>query len=186
MNRNFTRFAFTMSVKEAQERYGTRHAYARMESSGDRYVLTDKEASFIQSRDSFYMATVGENGWPYVQFRGGPIGFLKVIDNTTLGYADFRGNGQYISTGNIHASHKAALLLMDYASRRRLKIWVEATIIEAEQDAALARQLTMPDYDARIERLVKLSIQAWDWNCPQHITPRYTIDEISEIGLTQQ
>jgi predicted pyridoxine 5'-phosphate oxidase superfamily flavin-nucleotide-binding protein len=182
MNRNFTRFAFTQSVKKAQERYGTRHAYARMEKAGDRYVLTDKEAAFIQSRDSFYMATVGENGWPYVQFRGGPKGFLKVIDATTLGYADFRGNGQYISTGNIESSHKAALILMDYSARQRLKIWAEATIMEAEQDADLMRQLTMPDYDARIERLVLLDIQAWDWNCPQHITPRYTIDELK--GLT--
>lgn len=178
MNRNFTRFAFTESVKKEQERYGTRHAYARMETAGDRYVLTDKEASFIQSRDSFYMATVGENDWPYVQFRGGPSGFLKVIDDTTLGYADFRGNGQYISTGNIQASHKASLILMDYPSRKRLKIWVEATIFGAEQDAELAQKLTMPDYDARIERLVVLAVQAYDWNCPQHITPRYTTDEI--------
>ena len=181
MNRNFTKFAFTESVKKAQERYGTRRSYARMETAGDRYVLTDKEVSFIQSRDSFYMATVGENDWPYVQFRGGPRGFLKVIDETTLGYADFRGNGQYISTGNIQASHKASLILMDYPSQQRLKIWVEATIIEAEQDIELAQHLTMPDYDARIERLVILSIQAYDWNCPQHITPRYTLDEINSL-----
>jgi len=181
MNRNFTRFAFTESVKKAQERYGTRRSYARMETAGDRYVLTDKEAAFIQSRDSLYMATVGENGWPYVQFRGGPRGFLKVIDATTLGYADFRGNGQYISTGNIQASHKAALILMDYPSQQRLKIWVEATIIEAELDEALAQQLTMPDYEARIERLVMFAVQAYDWNCPQHITPRYTADEIKEL-----
>ncbi len=181
MNRNFTRFAFTESVKKAQERYGTRHAYARTEKTGDRYVLTDKETSFIQSRDSFYMATVGENDWPYVQFRGGPEGFLKVVDDTTLGYADFRGNGQYISTGNIQASHKAALILMDYPSQQRLKIWVEATIMDVGQDVELAQQLTMPDYEARIERLVVLVIQAWDWNCPQHITPRYTIDEIKAL-----
>ncbi len=182
MNQNFTRFAFTESVKKAQERYGTRHAYARMEKAGDRYALTDKEASFIQSRDSFYMATVGENDWPYAQFRGGPRGFLKVIDATTLAYADFRGNGQYISTGNIQASHKAALMLMDYPSQQRLKIWVEANIIDGEQDVELAQQLTMPDYEARIERLVVLDVQAWDWNCPQHITPRYTLDEIKVLN----
>ena len=185
MGRNFTKYTFTESVKKAQERYGTRHAYARMETAGDRYVLMDKESSFIQSRDSFYMASVGENGWPYVQFRGGPKGFLKVIDDTTLAYADFRGNGQYISTGNIQASRKAALILMDYPSRQRLKIWVEASIIEAEQDAELAQQLTMPDYSARIERLVILAIQAYDWNCPQHITPRYTIDEIKALTVKQ-
>ena len=181
MNKNFTRFTFTGSVKKAQERYGTRRSYARMETAGDRYVLTDKEASFIQSRDSFYVATVGENGWPYVQFRGGPKGFLKMIDATTLGYADFRGNGQYISTGNIQASHKAALILMDYPSRQRLKLWVEATIIEAEQDAELMQRLAMPDYKARIERLVIFAVQAYDWNCPQHITPRYTVEEIKAL-----
>ena len=178
MNRNFTKFAFTESVKKEQERYGTRRSYARMERSGDRYVLGDKETSYIQSRDSFYMATVGENGWPYVQFRGGPKGFLRAIDDTTLGYADFRGNGQYISTGNMKAGTKAALILMDYSSRQRLKIWVETKIIEAKKDVGLLRQLEMKDYEARIERLVIFSVQAYDWNCPQHITPRYTVEEI--------
>lgn len=181
MNHNFTKFAFTESVKNVQERYGTRSTYARMETSGDRYVLTDREASFIQSRDSFYMATVGENGWPYVQFRGGQKGFLKVIDNTTLGYADFRGNGQYISTGNMQASNKATLILMDYPSQQRLKIWVEVTINEVEQNAELMQQLEMPDYKARIERLVILTVQAYDWNCPRHITPRYTVEEIKAL-----
>lgn len=103
MSQNFTKLAFTGSVKRAQERYGTRRSYVRMENAGDRYRLTDRETAFIASRDSVYMATVGENGWPYVQFRGGPKGFLNVLDDTTLGYADFRGNGQYISTGNIEA-----------------------------------------------------------------------------------
>ena len=183
MNQNFTKFAFTDSVKRAQERYGTRRSYARMEAAGDRYALTDREASFIQASDSLYMATVGENGWPYVQFRGGPIGFLKVIDDTTLGYADFRGNGQYISTGNIQASDKAALILMDYPSRQRLKIWAEVAIMEADQDAELRHRLKMPDYKARIERLVILDVQAYDWNCPQHITPRYTIEEINALTV---
>lgn len=181
MNQNFTRFAFTDSVKRVQERYGTRRSYARMETARDRYVLTDIETSFIEARDSFYMATVGENGWPYVQFRGGPKGFLKVIDDTTLGYADFRGNRQYISTGNIEANNKAAFILMDYTSQQRLKIWVEATIIEAEHNEELLQQLDMPDYDAHIERLIMLAVQAYDWNCPQHITPRYTIEEIKAL-----
>jgi len=132
MKQNFTKFAFTDSVKKAQKHYGTRRSYARMEASGDRYVITDREAAFIQSRDGFYMATVGENGWPYVQFRGGPKGFLNRIDATTIGYADFRGNGQYISTGNMQAGNKVALILMDYPSRQRLKIWAEASIIESE------------------------------------------------------
>jgi len=181
MNQNFTKFAFTDSVKKEQEHYGTRGSYARMETSGDRYVLTARETSFIRSRDSFYMATVGENGWPYVQFRGGPKGFLKVVDNTTLGYADFRGNGQYISTGNMNASNKAALLLMDYPSQQRLKIWAEAKIIEANQNAQLLQQLEMLDYKARIERLIILTVHAYDWNCPQHITPRYTAEEIKAL-----
>ncbi|MDX8411429.1 MAG: pyridoxamine 5'-phosphate oxidase family protein [Mariprofundaceae bacterium] len=181
MNQNFTKFAFTDSVKNEQERYGTRHSYARMETSGDRYVLTDAETLYIRSRDSFYMATMGENGWPYVQFRGGSKGFLKVIDDTTLGYADFRGNGQYISTGNMQAGNKAALILMDYPSQQRLKIWTETKIIAAEQDVKLMRQLEMPDYKARIERLVILTVQAYDWNCPQHITPRYTVEEIKAL-----
>jgi len=182
MNKNFTQFAFTDSVKKVQERYGSRKAYARMETSGDQYRLTEQEAEFIQSRDSFYMATVGENGWPYVQFRGGPTGFLKIVDDTTLGYADFRGNRQYISTGNLEVENRVALILMDYANQRRLKIWAEATITETNDDPELLELLKMPDYQARIERAVLLRIQAFDWNCPQHITPRYTIDEIGQRG----
>lgn len=181
MNKNFTQLTFTDSVKKAQEHYGTRHAYARMEQAGDRYLLTAKEAEYIESRDSFYMATVGENGWPYVQFRGGPKGFLQVIDDTTLGYADFRGNGQYISTGNLQAHNKASLILVDYPTRQRLKLWAETSIIEAQENAELAAQLTMPGYKARIERLVILTVQAYDWNCPQHITPRYTVEEFKAI-----
>lgn len=186
MNKNFTQLAFTDSVKKAQEHYGTRKAYARMETSGDQYQLSDRESEFIHSRDSFYMATVGENDWPYVQFRGGPQGFLKVIDDTTLGYADFRGNGQYISTGNLQSGNRAALILMDYAQQRRLKIWTEVSIVEATQDEALLRQLKMPEYKARIERLVTLKIQAFDWNCPQHITPRYTVDEIEQYSNSEK
>jgi len=185
MNKNFTQLSFTDSVKKAQEHYGTRRAYARMEQAGDRYLLTERETAFIESRDSFYMATVGENGWPYVQFRGGPKGFLKVIDQSTLGYADFRGNGQYISTGNLHANNKASLILMDYPTRQRLKLWVESTIIGAKDDESLAAQLTMPDYKARIERLVLLTIKAYDWNCPQHITPRYTEEEFITLAGRQ-
>jgi len=182
MNKNFTQLTFTDSVKKAQQHYGTRHAYARMEQAGDRYLLTAKEAAYIESRDSFYMATVGENGWPYVQFRGGPKGFLKVIDESTLGYADFRGNGQYISTGNLQANNKASLILVDYPTQQRLKLWAESNIIEAKENETLAAQLTMPDYKARIERLVILTIKAYDWNCPQHITPRYTPDEFKTLA----
>ena len=185
MNKNFTQLTFTDSVKKAQQHYGTRHAYARMEQAGDRYLLTAKEAAYIESRDSFYMATVGENGWPYVQFRGGPKGFLKVIDETTLGYADFRGTGQYIRTGNLQASNRASLILVDYPTQQRLKLWAETSIIEAKENEELAAQLTMPDYKARIERLVILTIKAYDWNCPQHITPRYTEEELVALAGKQ-
>ena len=181
MNQNFTNFAFTESVKKVQEHHGSRHSYARMETSGDRFVLTPNEINFIQSRDSFYMGTVGKNGWPYVQFRGGPKGFLKVIDETTIAYADFRGNRQYITTGNLHDSNKASLFLMDYPSKKRLKIWVESNIIEADQNQKLSQQLQMDGYQARIERLVIFRIKAYDWNCPQHITPRYTTEEIYDM-----
>ncbi|MCW8962486.1 MAG: pyridoxamine 5'-phosphate oxidase family protein [Gammaproteobacteria bacterium] len=184
MDKNYTKLVFTDSVKQAQERYGARDDNAHRETSGDRYQLTEKEIAYIQSRDSFYMATVGENGWPYVQFRGGSRGFLKAIDNTTIAYADFRGNRQYISTGNILASEKAALILMDYPSQQRLKIWAETKIIEAGDDTGLLQQLQMPDYEARIERLVIFDIQAYDWNCPKHITPRYTKQEVQGLDLS--
>lgn len=184
MNQNFTKFAFTESVRKAQERYGSRESYARMEASGDQYVLTEREIPFIESRDSFYMATVGENGWPYVQFRGGPKGFMKVIDNTTLGFADFRGNMQYISVGNINSNRKASLFLMDYPSQKRLKIWAESEVIDAGQDAELRKALEVAGYEAHIERLIIFRIQAFDWNCRQHIAPRYTSEEIAE-GVTK-
>ena len=182
MNQNFTKFAFTKSVKEAQVQYGSRKSYARMEESGDRYVLTENEIFFIESRDSFYMATVGENGWPYVQFRGGPKGFLKILDKTTLGIADFRGNRQYISVGNINSSKKASLFLIDYPSKRRLKIWAEAEVLEINDYPELLVKLSLPDYTEVIERLIVFRVQAYDWNCQQHITPRFTKEEIKELG----
>ncbi len=179
MNQNFTKLAFTDSVKKIQEQQGSRKSYARMEISGDKYVLTDREIPFIKSRDSFYMATVGENGWPYVQYRGGAIGFLKVIDSTTLGFADFRGNMQYISTGNINSNSRASLFLIDYPSRQRLKIWAESKVVEADDDQELLKKLIVPDYEAKIERMIVFNILAYDWNCSQHITQRYTTEEIA-------
>jgi len=184
MNQNFTQFAFTDSVKQVQEFHGTRNSYARMETSGDRFKLTYKEVAFIQSRDSFYMGTVGDNGWPYVQFRGGPKGFLNVIDESTVAYVDFRGNGQYISTGNIKDNNKTSLFLIDYPSQTRLKVWAESTIIQADEDEELVKRLQVDGYKARIERIVIFKIQAYDWNCPQHITPRYTVDEINQLQHT--
>jgi predicted pyridoxine 5'-phosphate oxidase superfamily flavin-nucleotide-binding protein len=184
VNKNYTKFAFTESVKKVQEKYGSRKSYARMEESGDKYVLTEREIPFIESRDSFYMATVGENGWPYMQFRGGPKGFLKVIDNTKLAVADFRGNRQYISIGNIESTKKASLFLIDYPSQSRLKIWAKSEVFDAGRNHELLEKVIVPDYDAIIERIIIFEIQAYDWNCPQHITPRYTAEEINQGMMT--
>jgi predicted pyridoxine 5'-phosphate oxidase superfamily flavin-nucleotide-binding protein len=151
-------------------------------SRNPRDRLTAVEIAFIQARDSFYQATVSETGWPYVQFRGGPAGFLRVLDARTLAYADFRGNLQYLSVGNIAADDRVALILMDYARRRRLKIWARASVVDRDADPDLVRHLAEPDYAARIERAVVMSVAAVDWNCPQHITPRLTAAEI-EQGL---
>jgi predicted pyridoxine 5'-phosphate oxidase superfamily flavin-nucleotide-binding protein len=181
MHQNFTKFAFTDSVKEVQKLYGTRKAYERMERSDDKFELTANETAFIEASDGFYMGTVGEHGWPYVQYRGGPVGFLKVIDRTAIAYVDFRGNGQYISTGNINHNNKTSLFLMDYPSQRRLKIWAETTIIKANEDAELLEKLTMQGYPAKRERIVMLKIQAYDWNCPQHITQRYTQAQLEAL-----
>ena len=179
-SQNFTRFAFTPSVKELQAKHGSRRSYARMETAGDQYHLTPRETGFIAGLDSFFMATVGENGWPYVQFRGGPKGFLRVVDETTLGFADFKGNLQYISTGNIEATKKASLFLIDYPSRQRLKIWAESRVVDPAQDPSLAQALSVGEYGAVVERLIVFDVQAFDWNCPQHITPRFTHEEIRE------
>ena len=178
---NFTELAFTESVKMQQEKYGTRTAYARMEQGGKfRNQLTWQEQGYIKDRDSFYLASVGENGWPYMQFRGGPKGFLKVVGDNTLAFADFRGNGQYISTGNFGDNNKTMLFLMDYPKKQRLKIWAEAEVLDPAEHPELAQQVILPDYEAKVERIIVFKVQAFDWNCPQHITPRYTEEEIQK------
>jgi predicted pyridoxine 5'-phosphate oxidase superfamily flavin-nucleotide-binding protein len=183
MSHKFFDLTFTPSVKRAQEHYGTRRNYVRFESGEpDFFGLGEEEIEFISTRDSFYLATVGENNQPYVQFRGGPKGFLKVLDAQTLGYDDFRGNLQYISTGNLSVNNRAALILMDYPNQRRLKILARAEIKDAKEAPELAEQLKVPNYKARIERAVRLRVEAFDWNCPQHITPRFTIEEIKEMS----
>ena len=182
MARAFAEITFTPSVRAAQTRYGSRAVNAGFEDAEERRdVLTDREAEFIAARDGFYQASVSETGWPYVQFRGGPKGFLKVLDGRTVGYADFRGNVQYISTGNIQADGRVALILMDYPNRRRLKIWARARVVHEEEDPDLLARLEIPTYRARVERAVVMTIEAFDWNCPQHITPRFTEDEIAEL-----
>lgn len=184
MTQNFTKFAFTEPVRKEQEHYGTRAAYERMEKKeGFRNQLTWQEKSYIKGRDNFYVASVGENGWPYMQYRGGPKGFLKVVGENRLAYADFRGNGQYITTGNFKASKKAVLFLMDYTRQQRLKIWVEAKVLDAGEEPELLKKVFSPKYDARVERIIVFQVLAFDWNCPQHITPRYTLEEIQDAGF---
>ncbi len=179
MTDNFTELAFTDSVKALQEKYGSRTAYSRMERGGKfRNQITWQEQKHIEDRDGFYLSSVGENGWPYMQFRGGPKGFLKVIDDNILAFADFRGNGQYISTGNFIDNNKTMLFLMDYPNKRRLKIWAEAEVLEAAEHPELVNKVVMPDYDATVERVIVFKVHAFDWNCPQHIIPRYTQEEI--------
>ena len=178
MTKSFTQYAFTPTVKDLQSRFKSRPAYERMEKSADRYILGAGEASFIQSRTSFYLSTIGENGWPYLQHRGGQNGFLKIVDATTLRFADYTGNRQYISTGNIMDNEKTCLFLMDYPKQQRLKIWAHATVQFADDVPELVTQLQDDEYPAKIERVYTFKIQDFDWNCPKYITPRHTLEEI--------
>lgn len=178
MGHKFAELAFTKEVKAAQERNGSRRAYARMETGEDHHdVLGSNEAGFIAARDSFYMATVSETGWPYIQHRGGPAGFVRVLDGKTIGFADFRGNRQYVSVGNLQTETRVSLFLMDYPNRTRLKILGRARIVDANDHETLQR-LSMPGYGGEVERGILISIEAFDWNCPKHITPRFTLAEI--------
>ena len=177
MARAISDIAFTPAVKAVQERLGSRAGYARMEEKGGwRDRVTDDLAAFLGQRDSFYLATATAEGQPYIQHRGGPAGFLKVLDDKTLAFADFSGNRQYITSGNLDENDKAYIFLMDYPNRRRIKIWGRARIIE--DDPELIEKLLEPSYAGKPERAILFTIDAWDVNCPQHITPRFTEEEI--------
>jgi hypothetical protein len=185
MSRHYDDIAFTEAVSHVQERYGSRSFYDRRNARrrrgdgrerGD--ALSQDEREYLGERDSFYLATVSATGWPYVQFRGGPPGFLRVVDDHTLGWADFRGNLQYISTGNLADNDRVALIVMDYPNRQRLKIYGHARVASVEEEPGLVAKLTLPDYDAVVQRAVVVSVAAFDWNCQQHITPRYTVAEL--------
>ncbi len=177
MKQPISDIAFTPSVKAAQERLGSRKQYARIEERGGwQNVITDDLAEFIAERDSFYLATASGEGRPYIQHRGGPKGFLKVLDQRTLGFADFSGTRQYISVGNLAENNKAFIFLMDYANQQRIKIWGTAEVIE--NNPKLLEQLTNPIYRGRPERAFRFHVEAWDVNCPQHIKPRFTAEEI--------
>jgi len=186
MSRHYQDIAFTEAVSTVQERYGSRQFYDRRRARADRTeaaggdALSDDERAYLSERDSFYLATVSATGWPYVQFRGGPPGFLQVIDDHTIGWADFRGNLQYISTGNAAGDDRVALIAMDYPTRQRLKIYGRARVAYAEDEPELVARLSLPDYEAVVQRAVVVSVAAFDWNCPQHITPRYTAAELEQ------
>lgn len=180
MPRAFADIAFTPNVLAMQERHGSAKSYAKLLSAevGGGDVMGEAEAEFIAARDGFYQATVSETGWPYVQFRGGPKGFLKVLDGKTLAYADFRGNRQYLSVGNLVDNDKVSFILMDYPNRRRLKVWGRVRIIDIENDALFVARLHDASYKAKPERAILIDVEAFDWNCPQHIPQRYTIEEL--------
>lgn len=183
MLHKWLQLASTPSVKEARARYGGAAQYARLVGTLDpdgpvrNERLGEVEKTFIGERDGFYLASVSETGWPYVQYRGGPAGFLRVLDDRTLGFADFRGNRQYVTTGNVAADDRVSLFLMDYAHQRRLKIFGHLRMADATADPKLDETVSTPGYAAVIERAAVIQIEAFDWNCPQHIEPRFTQEE---------
>ncbi len=178
MTRPVSDIAFTPAVKAVQKRNGSRAGYARMEEKGGwRDTVTPELAACLAERDSFYLATASGAGRPYIQHRGGPKGFLKILDDKRLAFADFGGNRQYITAGNLSENDRASIFLMDYANRRRIKVWGRARVVD--DDPALLERLIEPGYKAKPERAIVFEIEAWDVNCPQHITRRYTDEQIA-------
>jgi predicted pyridoxine 5'-phosphate oxidase superfamily flavin-nucleotide-binding protein len=178
----FGSLVFTPAVRALQERYGSWPAYAKREQSGfSPDGFGPDEVAFLAERDSFYIATIGEGGWPYVQHRGGPPGFLKVLDNHTLAFADFRGNKQYVTTGNLATNDRVALILVDYPRQARLKILGHVQVLEGSEAEKWTGQLRQPGNTTPIERVFLIHVDAFDWNCPQHITPRYTLEQIQGV-----
>ena len=179
MTERFLNMLFSPSVKAAQSANGSRSAYSTRDGATEPDVLGANEIDFIASRDSFYMASIGAGGWPYIQHRGGPAGFVKVLDERTLGIADFRGNRQYVSLGNLVDDDRAAFFFMDYPRRARLKLLGHVKAVALDDAPDLALTLKDPAYKAKVERALVIRVEAFDWNCPQHITPRYTLAEIA-------
>ncbi len=186
MAKNFAEIAFTDSVKLLQTINGSRKNYDRVEKLNVIDGLSINEITFINDRDSFYMATIGAKGFPYIQHRGGPKGFLKVLDSKKIGFIDFAGNKQYISVGNLDTNNNVALIMVDYPTRSRLKIFAKAEIVELKDNPELLESLDLQNYKFRPERMMIFHIEAYDWNCPQHITPRYTVEEIESAMAPQR
>jgi predicted pyridoxine 5'-phosphate oxidase superfamily flavin-nucleotide-binding protein len=181
MGHKFAQLMFTEAAQKLQQQHGSRQQYERMEKYGPSHdQLGPHEIDFIEARDSFYMASIGENDWPYVQHRGGPAGLLKVIGERTLAFADYSGNKQYVTIGNLQRNDRVTLFLIDYARQARLKIIGHAEVVETSADPELTKRIGKADTDAKVERIVRIRVAAFDWNCPQHITPRYTREEIEK------
>lgn len=177
----FMDIALTPNVRAAQAEMGADRLWANFKGHRNFDRFTEQEVEFIAQQDTFYLASVSETGWPYVQHRGGPAGFLKMIDNRTLAFGDYRGNRQYISTGNVKANDRACLILVDYLRRARLKIYVHVETLALDTDMALTERILDKDYGATLERIFRLRLAAFDWNCPQHITPRFTEPQIAAV-----
>lgn len=185
MGHRFAEIAFTQQVRQLQTQHGSRDAYARFEESADsHHQLTAHEKAFIQARDSFYMASISESGWPYIQHRGGVTGFLKVLDDHTLGFTDFSGNKQYISTGNFQSNDRVALFMMDYPHKTRLKLLGRIRHID-RNDPAIEQLIDMGQ-PVRVERGFYIDVEAFDWNCPKYITPRFSEVQIQQITAPLQ
>ena len=180
--------AFTPTVKAIQSRKGSRPAYAKQEQRGAWPTeITEDLKAFIEAQTSVFLATANAEGQPYIQHRGGPPGFLRVIDDRTLAFADFAGNRQYISLGNLAADARVSLILVDYANRRRLKIFAHAEAKNLANDPKLAEAIATPGYRGRAERAFVLRLDAFDWNCPQHITPRFNAPDVAQaVGTLQR
>lgn len=177
MSHRYAELAFTPTIRYLQQQLGSRALYARLDHGEDKHHhFRQRETAFIQQRDSVYMATVNEEGWPYLQHRGGPAGFIKVLDHQTLGFADYSGNRQYITTGNLQTNQRASLFFMDYPNRRRLKLMGTVEVLAA--DDPRMNDLIDTHYSVNIERGFLIHLAAFDWNCPQHITPRYSEAEV--------
>lgn len=181
MARNYRHTLFSDAVKALQERHGSRASYLKMDAGADGTpdALTAKELDYIALRDSFYIASVTAHGWPYMQHRGGPAGFLRHIAGNRIGFADYRGNKQYISTANLAGNDRVSLFLMDYPNKDRLKLVGHARSVELADDPALVTSLMPEGYRATPERAFLIDVIGWEWNCSQHITPRFTEAEIS-------
>lgn len=174
----FMDIAMTPSVRRVQAEMGADHLWSDFKGHREFDRFGHREREFIAPRDSFYMASVSDTGWPYIQHRGGPAGFLKIIDDKTLAFADYRGNRQYISTGNVAADDRVCLFLMDYPHRLRLKIYATIEKVALDADLDLSTAVTDSGYRAKIERMFRIHLKAFDWNCPQHIVPRFTEAEV--------